>query len=305
MSYRARVLIVLLLVSVGGGALYLLDGPAKRLTEPSSPAADEKGVAAHVASGARDERAPEPQPVSCAGHTLQVAVGDEEAAACFGETTTVQNGAVRRYEVAATDSSNRWLRIEALGTTVLSAAMGDGSTADFRCTEEHCKGIVIGRHDVEGARVISLSRAALPAVRSPASSAFVSGEIRTLPEDRLPGLACTDQGVTLVTSDGSATTFCPKGGAGFEIGADGHRRYRFTNLDGVSIVVGVDQQHRVLRVEYEGDSTLTCATGCGVRVSDADASGERTFTFAGTTLTETGLAQRNAVLNGTLIVPPL
>jgi hypothetical protein len=221
----------------------------------------------------------------------------------------VQNGSVRVYEVEAIQGPQHSLRIEALGSAVLSAALRTGASLRFRC-EGDCRGILIGRHDVEGARTITLNQLSLPDARADGSSsprdvATLTGELRTVPEDRVPALACAGQGVSMVTSDGSASTFCPNGGAGFEIGADGSRRYRFTNLDGASILIGVDEDHRARRVEYEGEEVLVCAAACSVRVSRLGEAGERIFTFEGTTLLEAPMGQRNAVLNGTLIVPSL
>jgi len=128
-----------------------------------------------------------------------------------------------------------------------------------------------------------------------------------IPPEQLSELACTDQGVSIVTSDSSSQTFCPRGGAGFEIADDGTRRYRFTSLDGESIVVATDRNQQIRQVRYEGEISLACrSVDCGsVRMSAADAAGARRFTFSGTTLIETESGQSNAVLNGSLILPPL
>ena len=123
----------------------------------------------------------------------------------------------------------------------------------------------------------------------------------------MPGLACTDQGVSITSADGSAASFCPKGGAGFEIGANGGRVYRFSSLEGESVLVGVARDQQVHRVEYLGESSHVCVEeACAnVRVSGLDASGARTVTFTGTTLVETSQGNGNTTLNGTLKVPPL
>jgi hypothetical protein len=246
-------------------------------------------------------------PMTCQQRQIELTLGGQKQSVCVGDVSSVQNGSVRRYQVDAVDSSQRWLRIEAVGSTVLSAALGLGVSKQFQCRESDCAQIAIGRRDVQGVRVISLRAASLSSVSGNEENAVVSGELSTSPEDRLPGLACTDQGLNITTSDSSSFSFCPKGGAGFELGSDGNKTYQFTSLDGESIRVAVDQNERVKQVVFQGDSTLACkSAACGiVRLSAVDRAGERTFTFAGTTLIETSKADRNAVLNGTLILPAL
>jgi hypothetical protein len=128
-----------------------------------------------------------------------------------------------------------------------------------------------------------------------------------IPPEQLSELACAGQGVSIVTSDSSSQTFCPQGGAGFEIGDDGAKRYRFTSLDGESILVATDENQQIRQVQYEGEVSLACRSAecSSVRISAADAEGAHRFTFSGTTLIETESGQSNAVLNGSLILPPL
>jgi ferredoxin len=249
-------------------------------------------------------RSSAPIPAACKGQLLEVTSNELTHPACVGATSISQSGGVRVYRVESQSGPGYSLRIEAAGSIVLSAALGIDGAKVFRCDGKACAGIVIGRHDVEGARIISLNQVVLTNARD--EQMTVNGRLQTLPEDRVPGLACTGQGVSIITSDGSSMMFCPKGGAGFEIGNDGGRTYRFTNLDGASLLIAVDQEHRARRVEYQGDVTLACASStCGVQISAANSAGERTFTFAGTTLLEVSAGQSNAVLNGMLIVPPL
>jgi hypothetical protein len=311
MRHRVRLLLILAFVCAAGLLVYsLLFRTEPPVAEQIAAPVDSSLTAAADVPTARAEHAPEPAPVrECTGQTVRLVRGSEMDEICVGDTRMVQNGSVRVYEVHALAGPPRWLRIEAMGRTVLSVAFGGATEPRLRCEQTHCRGIVIGRHDVEGVRTISLKDVALFEVRagrslSPDPVAAVSATLKTLPEDRVPALACTGQGVSIVTSDGSVSTFCPHGGAGYEIVA-GTRRYRFTNLDGASILVSVDSDHRPKRVEYEGDDALVCAAGCRVRVSGPNAGGERIFTFEGTTLLETGMGQRNAILNGTLIVPSL
>jgi hypothetical protein len=245
-----------------------------------------------------------PVQAPCKGQLLDVRSDELTHSVCVGATSTLQNGGVRVYRVESLSGPGYTLRIEAAGSSILSAALGIDGEKVFRCDRKACAGLEIGRHDVESVRVISLNQVALANTRD--ERVTVSGRLQTMPEDQVPGLACTGQGVSIITSDSSSMTFCPKGGAGFEIGNDGNRTYRFTNLDGASLLVAVDQDHRARRVEYQGDVALICSSStCGVQISAANSAGERTFTFAGTTLLEVSTGQSNAVLNGTLLVPPL
>lgn len=245
--------------------------------------------------------------ISCPGHQLQVAMADDIETVCMGTLIMKHNGSVRSHQVQTLMTPRRWLRVEVAGDTILSAAWGGEERPDFHCQGAECKGITIGRRDALGARVLTLERTSLNRTHSNATAASLqlSGRLEIPPE--MPDLACVGQSVSIVTSDSSAQTFCPRGGAGFEIGDDGAMRYRFTSLDGESIVVATDQNHAIRRVQYEGEISLACQSfECGgVQFSAANAEGSRRFTFAGTTLIDTDSGQRNAVLNGTLILPPL
>lgn len=227
---------------------------------------------------------------------------------CLGTITTKYNGSVRLHQVATLETPRRWLRVEVAGGTILSAGWGSDLRPDFYCQGVECKGIVISRRDARGARVMTFERTRLMAISSNEirASLQLHGSL-TIPPEQLPEFACAGQGVSIVTSDSASQTFCPLGGAGFEVADDGTKRYRFTSLDGESIVVATDQDQRIRQVLFEGEVLLACRSfGCGsVRISSADAGGARRFTFAGTTLLEADSGQSNAVLNGSLILPPL
>jgi hypothetical protein len=251
-------------------------------------------------------------PVSCPGQQLELGLKDHIETVCIGTPVTKQNGSVRSHQVQTLEAPQRWLRVEVAGSTVLSAAWGGSSQPDFYCRAGDCKGILISRRDAQGVRVMILERASLRRLHAdgtPSAEAplLLSGRVEVPPEEPLPALACTDQGVSIVTSDGSSQSFCPKGGAGFEMGEDGNKRYRFTSLDGESILVGVDQSHQIKHVAYEGEVSLACrAFECGsVQISAPDTAGARRFTFTGATLIETSRGESNAVLSGSLILPPL
>lgn len=249
--------------------------------------------------------------MSCSGQRLEVTEDADTESVCMGTLVTKHNGSVRSHEVTSLTAPQRWLRVEAAGGTILSAAWGSELQPEFHCQAAECTGITISRRDASGARVMTLERARLIQTQSngaPSAQASLqlSGQVE-IPADALPELACADQGVSIVTSDSSSQTFCPQGGAGFEIGDDGTKRYRFTSLDGESILVATDPNLQVRQVQYEGEASLACRSSeCGsVRISVADADGARRFTFAGTTLLDTDNGQSNAVLNGSLILPPL
>lgn len=258
------------------------------------------------ANAVADDKVTSPGP-SCGGNQLDIGTNAGVESACLGTLVTKYNGSVRSHQVATIGAPQRWLRVEVAGSTILSAAWGNDQRPDFHCQGTECKGITIGRRDARGARVMTLAGTQLrPTAANETPYLRLSGQL-TIPPETLPEFACAEQGVSIVTSDSSSQTFCPLGGAGFEIADDGTRRYRFTSLDGESIVVATDQDQRIRQVQFDGEISLACQSfGCGsVRISTADAEGAQRFTFAGTTLLDTDSGQSNAVLNGTLILPPL
>ncbi len=274
-----------------------------RKTEPRPETSAPAASPAAVSDPAR--------PIPCLQQEIELTVDGRMESACVGMTNTAQNGSVRTYSVETTGKTLRRLQIDVAGGAILSAALAatNSAPAEFECKATSCKGITLGKRDSQGVRIVHLQQAVLlrASGASPEDRAVITGTLTTTAEDQVPGLACTNEGVNVTAADGAAATFCPKGGAGFELVADGGRVYRFTSLDGESILVGVGQDQRVRRVEYQGDTTLSCvAEACfGAHVSQLGVSGERTVTFAGTTLAEGSQADGNTTLNGTLKVPDL
>lgn len=300
MSIQRRIVPIAALLAIATLGWFLLrpaSNEPTRAVRADAPAP----APARLLPAAPVSTAPSSSAQTCDGPKLDFVFAGARESPCIGPLSTIQNGSVRTYRVDTRNSTFQSLRIDAIGTRVLRVAVGD-----FLCKESSCKGVSIGRHDVHGIRVIRLQEAPLTSADSN-ESLLVSGELRTRPENEVAAASCPGQGVSVVTSDSSTSWFCPNGGAGFELGDDSVKTYRFTNLDGVSILVALDDQQRLKQVRWEGDETLACRSGdCGgMRVSAPGADGERKFTFAGTTLIETSSGQRNAVLNGTLIVPPL
>jgi hypothetical protein len=212
--------------------------------------------------------------------------------------------------LAESDAGNhRWVRIEVARSQVVSAFLDEIEGREFGCRMDECRGITLGERDALGARAIVMRGAELAETSvgaAPNDGVVLEGELRLEGENQAAGLACTDQGVSIVSAQGSAVTFCPHDGAGFEVGDDGNRTYRFTSLNGGTLLVGVDQASRVQRVEYidDGVERCTAAQCAGVGVSAPGAAGERTFTFLGTSLSDAE-GMRSATLNGTLKVPAL
>jgi hypothetical protein len=248
---------------------------------------------------------------SCGGQRLDIVTNGSVEPVCMGALVTKHNGSVRSHQIATLTAPRRWLRVEAAGGTILSAAWGSDLRPDFQCQAAECKGISISRRDARGARVMTFERTSLMqassgGMQSIQQSVQLSGRF-DIPAEQLSELACADQGVSIVTSDSSSQTFCPHGGAGFEMNDDGTRRYRFTSLDGESILVATDRNQQVSQVQYEGEVSLACRSAecANVRISAIGTEGAQRFTFSGTTLIETQSGQSNAVLNGSLVLPPL
>ncbi len=307
MPARPRNVLWIVLLLGGAGSAFLLLRPGSSdnpLPEPVSARAEPAPEVTTMEGPVRPAPS-SPSSERCSTQHINVMRDGPMEAVCVGATTSEQDGSIRTYRVESDGGAPRWLRIEAAGNLVLSAALGSGDRLELECREKECSGISIGRRDVQGVRVISLREVAL--TDSAKASARVSAQLRTAPEDHLFALSCGSQGVSISTSDSSSIAFCPRGGAGFEIGGDGRKSYRFLNLDGESLRVAVDEREEVQKIEFHGDTTLSCAAGgcVGARISGENAAGERTFTFAGTTLTEISKADTSAVLNGTLILPPL
>ena len=306
MPARRRSVLWIVLLLAGAGSAFLLLRPSGSDPVPEPVSAQAEPAPDATPTQAPGLPAPLPQTSErCSTQQVDVVLDARKEAVCVGATTAEQDGSIRTYRVESDGGPPRWLRIEASGNLVLSAALGAGDRVEFECREKECSGISIGRRDVQGVRIISLREVALR--DSGKALARVSAQLRTAPEDHLFALSCGSQGVSISASDSSSIAFCARGGAGFEIGGDGRKSYRFLNLDGEFLRVAVDEQERVQKIEFHGDTTLSCAAGgcVGARISDENAAGERTFTFAGTTLTEISKADTSAVLNGTLTLPAL
>ena len=244
-------------------------------------------------------------PPACHGQTLALTLIHARSTLCLGSSSAVQNGSVRSYRFETTTGPTRSLRIDAVGTKIFAAYLNADPLPHLQCKPQSCPNISIGRRNPDGVRTISFREIVFAA--SSGERAIVNGDIRTPAEDRSAGIACDDEGVSIIAADGSATPFCSKGGVGFEIGDDGNTTYRFTNLDNESLLVVLSANQQVQRVALDGESSLICrGADCRqVQVSKLNAVGERTFTFSGTSLVDARSGESNVVLNGTLVVPPL
>jgi hypothetical protein len=237
---------------------------------------------------------------ACDGQTLELTLNDTRTTPCFSSVSTTQNGSVRSYELQTASGATRSLRIDASGAVVVAVFLKTDSTPLLRCKAENCKGVTIGKRNAEGLRTISLRQTVL--TEAAGGSAALTGNINTPADHRTTGIACDDQGISLIAADGSITPFCAQGGVGFEIGDDGTTTYRFTNLDNESLLVVMNPSRQVQRVAFEGESSFACRGG---ECRQLQIDGEREFNFSGTTLIDIQSGDRSVVLNGTLIVPPL
>jgi hypothetical protein len=237
---------------------------------------------------------------SCDRPSLELTLNEAREILCLGSIATTQNGSVRSYELHSVSGAPRSLRIDASGTLVVAAFLTTDSTPLLSCRADACKGIVISKRDAKGSRTISLKQAVL--TETAGGLATLSGIIEASAENLPPTLACNDQSLSMIASDGSTIAFCPKGGVGFEIGNDGSTTYRFTSLDNESLLVVVNPTREVQRVVFEGEHSLACqGRDCRqLQISDG-----RVFHFAGTSLIDTQSGESTTVLDGTLIAPPL
>lgn len=304
-SSHKRLALGAALLGVMAAAVYLLrDGGSDRAALPQVVVPRAPEPLSELTRAAAEKASPSSSAVAaCMDQRLEVQAQGKLEPACFGKTHVTQNGSVRTYQVETALGTRRTLRVDASGSLILKATLIQDA-ATYHCEGADCKGLSLSKRDAEGARTLSFTHTEL----GPEEQRLVlDGQLRISADALVPALACSDQGVSIITSDGSSNTFCPKGGAGFELGNDGQRTYRFTSLDNESVLVVVDSGHRLRRVEYQSDAVLACerASCDRVQIAAPNAAGERVFTFAGTTLLESRSGAVNAVLNGTLVAPPL
>ena len=261
---------------------------------------------------------PEAAAAACPHHSLSLAQDARKFTACVSDVRVRQNGSVRSLAVAAEGVSPWSLRVDTAGGRIVAArlsrrAQGTDPSAEFGCTGEPCKGFVLGSPDRHGVRLLQAQAVALSATRragqanGQASGAVVLDATLNVPPDRqFPALACAFARVDVVQSDGGTAEFCPAGGAGFEVTADEQTRFVFLDLEGHRIVVTMEADGAVQRLDY---GSLACqsgrCSGVSVRVlgDPADPSSQRHFAFSGTTLSDPRNPRVAVTLNGELTMP--
>lgn len=265
----------------------------------------------------------------CPDQRLDIAAEGRSQRHCMSRTQVVQNGNVRTYRVEEELTGRRELKVDAAGETIVAVELVMDAGDRFGCRWSHCKGVSVGPHDAQGARSIVFERTRLGAMvvsaerkefagaeRDEAAGAgrdeadgaavgngaavHVHGTLRTLPDDQLRATTCVGQ--ILYISQGAGTQhFCPDGGTGFDVEDDGGRTYRFTNADGDSLGVGMDEGGALRSVEYK---EFVChGSACtGVHVAPGGADGRRHFAFQGTTLLDRNSASVSVILNGNVVL---
>ena len=265
---------------------------------------------------------PEAAAAACPHHSLSLAQDAQRVTACVSDVRVRQNGSVRSLAVAAEGVSPWSLRVDTAGGRIVAARLsrrvqGSDPSAEFGCTGEPCKGFVLGSPDRHGVRLLQAQAVALSATRragqaggeanGQALGAVVLDATLKVPPDRQnPALACAFARVDVVQSDGGTAEFCPAGGAGFEVTADGQTRFVFLDLEGRRIVVSMETDGTVQRLDY---GSLACqpgrCSGVSARVlgDPADPSSQRHFAFSGTTLSDPRNPRMAVTLNGELTMP--
>lgn len=195
------------------------------------------------------------------------------------------------------------LSVNVTGFSVDSVELTLAGGKRFLFEAEASLGVAIGKRNAEGTRVISLDSTLKPAAEGGAQeSATILAKLSTMRDQDIPGLTCTGQGVTLIGSDNSSVNFCPLGGHGFSMTADGAKIFNFRNLESEEIRVEVGEDESLKRISFGNDEfTCTAESYAGFSIAPPNEKGERAFTFAGTILPSSQDDGATTTLNGVLI----
>ncbi|MBS0448299.1 MAG: hypothetical protein JSR59_20420 [Proteobacteria bacterium] len=301
--------------------------PVAQVAETASPPAEH----AAVPSPAATPPGPAASPPCPHQHLEVTSAGGRVQTTCVSVTQTSQSGSVRTYRVEP-EGVSRWaLRVRVVEGRVIGVRLSAPPGAPgappqaYGCMRDDCARMSLGPPDAHGVRRLAsqqLPLRALPA--APASAPLAASVPRAPPEawagalrltalletppDRQTALACPTSSLGVVDSGGPVVDFCPLGGAGFEVADDGRLRYRFDDLEGRHLVIGMATDGSIDTITL---GELGCAMpACGgVTTSspggDAEHPGaQRTFAFSGTTLRASGPSGRSAALNGSVVMPP-
>lgn len=315
---------MLLAAAVGVGLTHLGDetAPASLGAAPRPNAtAPETKPAQRDRTAVATTEPPSPAMALCPLQSLRLSLGRAPAhTVCMDATVLQQSGSVRSLVVRAADAEGWALRVDVVERSVRSVVLEARDGRSFGCEAPGCPvaaAIVSQRTGGPGTLALSDLRLVrtMPTggqAGSVPNEVIVNARLRVPTDEQVPGLACSGPSATLQAADGSLRRFCGQGGAGVEIGDDGHRHYRFNDHEGRTLAIAVDTEQRVVGVAWEGQSCR--ADGCrGVRTSTADPSNdlaERTFYFGRTALFDqtaagetTGTPRPALVIDGTLVMP--
>ena len=226
---------------------------------------------------------------------------------CVDTRSTIQNGGSRAYRFTFLGENAKILSVNATGTAIDHVELTLASGKRFLCEAEGCTGVVIGKRNAEGKRVIGLdSTLKLEADSGATESATISAKLNTMRDQDVSGLACIGQGVTLIGSDNSSVDFCPLGGHGFSMTEEGSKIFHFSNLENEEIRIEVGEDESLRKISFGGDDLACTAESCtGFSITPPNAKGERVLTFAGTVLTSRLASGETITLNGTLLQPAI
>jgi hypothetical protein len=233
---------------------------------------------------------------ACQHQALRLSFVQGVEVACVGPARAVQTGSMRDHVYAA-EGSSRWsLRIGAAHGQVIAAVLSDGRRDRYRCSP--CSGFSIGATDRYGVRHFEVAAAGLSDGGPSPAIVHVAATLRIEPQ---APRACASVPLEVAEAGGTSTSFCPDGGAGFELGDDGRYRYRFDDLDGHTVSVTLDDGGGVREAQF-GALTCTGAACIGLASRGGASADERSFDFAGVRLLDRG-GVLAATLTGRLVMP--
>lgn len=134
--FMAAVVLILVVPRHGGN----------RKAPPPQPASAKLGLQPAGELARVTERVIRPA-APCREQQIEITEDQRAETVCVSDTTSDQNGSVRTYRVDAADGTDRSLLIEAMGSTILSAALGGDSRPTYKCENNRCNG-KIGRAHV-------------------------------------------------------------------------------------------------------------------------------------------------------------
>lgn len=289
--------------------------PAAPTPAPVAPAMAPVAAPAQTASApavAAAASSPAPALVDCPHQALDLAWADRTERACVGAARIVQTGSRRSY-VFEPEGAVVWrLQVDWAGGQPLAVRLtrAGGAREPVRktsrrwaCARSACAGLTVDRPDAQGERRLTLQGVALQGD----GPVRLQARLALPPDGQVPALACdTAAGPPLrIVERGGAGVqeFCPLGGGGFELDADGRRRYLFTNLEGETLLIALAADGSVERVQWRGQRCAAPAcdgVSQAVQGDAADPGAARSFHFAGQTLRAARPGEPGVTLDGSV-----